>query len=250
MNCATAIDRVKQTVRVLEATVTPRRQLLRVDDRRLRLVRSMWWNETSPAWFADEIEPYWNAIRPSDMRVILDVGAANGLFTLSACIRAPAAHVVAFEPSCRQRVLLRRNVRINGYRDRVQVESLAAWNSEADMVFRSNAAMSALQAAGEHLAGLPFAETVHAEPLDAWGERAGVTRIDLIKMDIEGAEIEALEGATKLMSRYRPTLLVQAYHLRGGLRTYERCAAIVRALGYRCREAVPGKGLLYAECNR
>jgi hypothetical protein len=65
-------------------------------------------------------------------------------------------------------------------------------------------------------------------------------------MDIEGAEVEALEGARSVLTRWRPELLVQAYHERNGSRTYERCAALLADLGYACREATPGSGLLHA----
>jgi hypothetical protein len=37
-------------------------------------------------------------------------------------------------------------------------------------------------------------------------------KIDYIKYDVEGAELEALQGSDKVISEYKPTLLVSAYH--------------------------------------
>jgi hypothetical protein len=45
-------------------------------------------------------------------------------------------------------------------------------------------------------------------------------------------------------------LLVQAYHVRGGARTFERCATMLHSLGYRCRELEPSSGMLHAVPGR
>ena len=49
--------------------------------------------------------------------------------------------------------------------------------------------------------------------IDALTEELGLPRVDYIKMDIEGAEREALRGAAHTIERYRPTLMLEAYHL-------------------------------------
>jgi FkbM family methyltransferase len=238
---------MKKSIRLLEARWTPVRRILTMDDRRLRVVRSIWWDDTTPALFTQEIGPYWRVLSGHTFGTVLDVGAATGLFTLSVCVRMPGATVVAFEPSSRQRALLRRNVRLNGFEGRVRIAPLALWNREDDMMFRTNGAISALRETGEHLAGLPFIEQVRAEPLDAWIRGASIGRVDLIKMDIEGAEVEALEGARVLLQRDRPELLVQAYHLRHGERTFGACCVLLNRLGYTCREVGPdSSGLLHA----
>ena len=83
-------------------------------------------------------------------------------------------------------------------------------------------------------------------PLDQWAREKGVSSIDLIKMDAEGAEIEILEGAREVLDRDHPRLLVQAYHLRDGARTLERCAETLQQFRYTTLEAGEGLGLLCA----
>jgi len=239
--------RIKSIVREWEARVTPWVRTLVIDCNPVRLTRSLWWDETTDTFFQREIEPYWLALPKREYGFVWDLGAASGMFTLSVCVRMPLAQVTAFEPSKRQRILLERNVRRNGLAGRVAIEPFAAWNRAENLVFRTHGAIGALKETGEHLGALPFEETVSALPLDEWNERAGRRSVDLVKMDIEGAEIEALEGMRETLAQFKPVLLVQAYHHRGGVRTYERCESFLRKLSYRCHEVVPGKGFLYAE---
>ena len=45
---------------------------------------------------------------------------------------------------------------------------------------------------------------VHARPLDAIVEESGVDRVDLIKVDVEGADLRALTGMERNIERFRP----------------------------------------------
>jgi FkbM family methyltransferase len=240
-------ERLKRAVRLVEAAVTPRRSSIAVAGRHLRFVKSMWWHDAHQAAFDDEIQPYFRTLPPGrEYFTICDAGAAAGLFAVAACAQFPSARVHAFEPSGRQRIILRRNVQLNGFAERVDIVPLGLWDAHGTLEFRTHGAIGALRL----VAGLPrtleFGERVRVDALDAWASRAGVTGIDLIKMDIEGAEPEALAGAREILRRDRPELLVQAYHVRDGARTFERCAMLLEDLGYTTREAPAYTGLLHA----
>jgi FkbM family methyltransferase len=243
------LERLKRTVRVAEATLTPRRSTVRFAGRELRFVQSMWWHDAHQASFDEEIAPYF-AVLPADCRVtrICDAGAATGLFSIAACARFGRIQSHAFEPSRRQRILLRRNLSLNRVEEQVEVVSSGLWNESGLMAFRTHGAIGAFRAATSLPETLPFEERVSVTTLDDWVRTTGMSGIDLIKMDIEGAEIEALEGGVNLIKRDRPQMLVQAYHLRDGQRTFERCAAFLRDLGYTVRESGP-PGLLHAHVS-
>ena len=63
-------------------------------------------------------------------------------------------------------------------------------------------------------------------------DRAGLQRLDLIKMDIEGAEIQAVRGAVGTLTRLRPHLAIASYHLVDGRPTHLSLGAEMAAVGY------------------
>jgi FkbM family methyltransferase len=240
------LDALKRFVRICEARVTPFRGSVQFNDRQLTLVRSVWWNSARQDHFDKEILPYFEAIGPLRPRVILDVGAATGGFTIASCVAFPEARIFAFEPSLRQRIVLTRNVRANGFADRVTVEPFGLWKEAGNLSFRTHGDISTLEAVSALPQGLVFGERVRVKTLDDWFRQTGLASVDLIKMDVEGAEIEILEGAAATLAVAAPMLAVQAYHFRGGKRTFETCKSMLERFGYACREAGANTGLLIA----
>ena len=245
------MNRLKLVLRLVEARISPWKATVRFDGHRIRAIRSLWWNDVEQRYFDAEITPYFRPLASStEPLVIVDAGAACGLFSLATCFFFPASIIWAFEPSERQRILLARNQALNGIDGRINVLSFGLWNSEDCLSFRTHGAMSSLR----EVSGLPnylgFMESVQTLSLDSWAKQSKLRRLDLIKMDIEGAEIEALEGAGEVLRQYQPRLLIQAYHKRDGVRTFERCARYLTQFGYQCRELKPESGLLYASINR
>jgi FkbM family methyltransferase len=70
--------------------------------------------------------------------------------------------------------------------------------------------------------------------LPAFGAEHGIDRVDFIKMDIEGAEVEVLDSSGEWLSRMRPRLIIEP-HVVGGVLTTDRCCSILRSIGYRTR---------------
>lgn len=56
------------------------------------------------------------------------------------------------------------------------------------------------------------AEKVTATTLDSFAHEHQLSRVDFIKMDIEGAEVPALQGATEIIKKYKPKMALSAYH--------------------------------------
>jgi FkbM family methyltransferase len=145
---------------------------------------------------------------------VVDVGANEGLFTLFFRKRVgPGGRVIALEPSERELVHLRRNLRINRFLD-VDVVPLAV----SDHVGRARLNLAEAGHAGHNALGTPAAPwvsvvdqvEVEVSTLDSLSDAQNWPRIDLIKMDIEGSELRALRGADRLLARDRPMLLLEA----------------------------------------
>lgn len=135
--------------------------------------------------------------------VVLDGGANIGLMTLTAARAAPAiGYILAVEPSPTARTCLHRNLAANHIDEHVTVVPAAL----ADRVgaVRLNECTTL---AHSHIGrtGTP----VTASTIDRVVKRADVKRLDLIKLDIEGYEFDALRGATKTIDRFAPTFIVE-----------------------------------------
>lgn len=145
---------------------------------------------------------------------VLDVGANEGLYTLFSAKRVGAAgRVVAFEPSSRERNKLEHNVARNRLGN-VTVVPCAVGSSEgtaalqiASGVHSGHNTLGALVHDDAPAVGV---EHVSVERLDTLIERLGIATVDVIKIDVEGAEMHVLEGARRTLAAQRPVLMVEA----------------------------------------
>jgi FkbM family methyltransferase len=139
--------------------------------------------------------------------VALDVGASIGLWTvpMAKSARQVDAAVVAFEPLPANLRWLRANLALNGVSDVVSVHDIAL-GSRAHVMRLESAEMAGGSAA------LAVAD---AHPLAADGIDVMVRRLDdlelshpvsFMKLDIEGFECQALNGALSLIARERPVI--------------------------------------------
>jgi FkbM family methyltransferase len=70
-----------------------------------------------------------------------------------------------------------------------------------------------------HGSGIRADGTIEVEctTIDAFAAKEGLPRVDLIKLDIEGSEAAALDGAKETIRGYRPSIAISAYHLKHDL---------------------------------
>jgi FkbM family methyltransferase len=173
-------------------------------------------------------------LAPGD--VFVDGGANVGLFTLVAADRVgPEGKVIAFEPGRAVRLRLIENVALNRL---LQIEVIPAALSSA----AGEAAFRVFDIGGAGLNHLAPSdgedgklETVALTTLDAALTRHDRARLALIKLDLEGAEYEALRGAAAILREQRPDLLleVESSHLRRMGSSVEALGGLLREHGYR-----------------
>jgi len=156
-----------------------------------------------------ELRFLWRFLRPA--MVFLDVGSYHGLYALLAARRVGRqGTVVAFEPSPRERRRLRLHLRLN--RDskvRVEPTALGAETGTARffVVVSGFTSMNSMRRPAAEGAVEEIA--VHTEPLDAYLERAGLHRADLLKVDAEGGERDVFKGAAHTLRALRPLIICE-----------------------------------------
>jgi FkbM family methyltransferase len=135
-------------------------------------------------------------------QTVIDVGANIGYYTLLAASRVgPSGRVLAFEPSAANCALLKASLRANGFTN-VSVYNQAAADANGRLAFDmddSNGGVSRALSPGRTLVeAVALDQCLAAEP-----------RVDLIKLDVEGAEGLVLRGMRQLVRRHRPVLFTE-----------------------------------------
>ncbi len=148
----------------------------------------------SDMWF-DQFERY--SMRP--YRTFLDVGAYDGDTLASAKQRLGVSRGIAVEAN--DSLFPRIEEVASGFTDGISILPMAAWSHDCKLTF-------------EEVRGGMI--RVYEDPLGSLQaaaiDSAITEHVDLVKMDIEGAELEALRGACRIFHASQPDLAIAAYH--------------------------------------
>jgi FkbM family methyltransferase len=180
--------------------------------------------------------------------IVLDVGAHKGSFTVRAALTGPATKVYAVEPEPENLRCLQANIAMN-HLDNVVVHpaAIATTPGEALLYIAGALGSGGNSLFREHLAGDQAGSvSVPTLTLEDLLHAAG-GRVDLMKMDIEGAEYPVLHAASPETLR-RVRRLTLEYHGAAGLDAQEVGADLQRHLeanGFECT-AARDRCLLYA----
>lgn len=137
---------------------------------------------------------------------VVDVGANIGVLSLLAARAVgPRGTVFAFEPIRQNRDLASSNAARNGIANIRMIDKAVGDTEGLLTLYRSEADC------GTHSAGLASGtpERVEVVRLEDWASREGLTSIDALKIDVEGFDGFALDGARRLVIAWRPVLLIE-----------------------------------------
>ncbi|HYW47705.1 MAG TPA: FkbM family methyltransferase [Bryobacteraceae bacterium] len=157
----------------------------------------------------DEYGTDLRGVVPKD--VVLDCGANAGVFTRQA-LRHGASKVVAIEPAPWALECLRRNFAEEIRAGRVLLYPKGVWDHDDTLELNippgmaSTAATVALQQARGKAFQVPLTT------IDRMASELKLERVDFIKMDIEGAEPNALRGAVQTVGHFHPRLAISLEH--------------------------------------
>jgi FkbM family methyltransferase len=184
----------------------------------------------------ESLTPILDGLLP-DGGVFVDVGAHVGRWALR--LAAKASRVIAVEPNPATAAVLRAHLDLNAVGN-VEVVEVAAWDSDTQLMLadpNGKVTGGSTRATADMLEGTYV--TVAARPLDA--VLADVTP-DLVKLDVEGADLHAIRGLAATLARCKPVLFIEDHSIYGyyGL---DDLKTLLGELGYGFREitaSLPG----------
>jgi FkbM family methyltransferase len=142
--------------------------------------------------------------------IIFDVGASIGYTTALLAMLAPAARIFSFEPSPIAWPHLNQTITLNNLSHRCQAFQLALGAREGLLPFFDNprsTSVSHLAVNGDTLGA--DGPHVCVSTVDALVTHLALKRLDLLKIDVEGFELDVLDGAMNSLGRFRPKVFLE-----------------------------------------
>ena len=171
--------------------------------------------------------------------IVVDAGASgSGIATMCfSKLVGDTGKVIALEPDKKNFQVLEQNLKLNDVKNVIALNK-GLWSREETLSFDSGMGeSSSVSFTNEHDGGNRV--NIACVDLDHLLKDLGVQGVDFIKMDIEGAEIEALEGMKSTLNAAKPSLAIASYHIRDGKQTYLAMEASLKTLGYQVHTGHP-----------
>ena len=146
-------------------------------------------------------------LAPGD--VFLDIGANVGYFSLLAASYEPTIRVFSFEPVSSVYQKLEENISINDAKNIRTIKAAAGRKNGDGEIYISgpdNTGMSSFEKPG-NFSGQT--EKVSVIAIDEWIKSSGLSMLSLVKLDIEGYELAALEGMKETLEYFKPLIIAE-----------------------------------------
>ncbi len=179
--------------------------------------------------------------------IVIDAGANIGLFTVKAGKEVgPEGKIIAIEPEETHLSFLRRNIEANHLKN-VEIVSKGIWSEQrrSNLYLYDNTGYHSLYSDEDFPKGCTLTGVIDIEldTIDNISRELRLNRVDFLKMDIEGSELEALVGAKETLAANDVKLAVASYHRVHGEPTYKALIPQLKDLGFK---VMRGGGTLYA----
>ena len=165
--------------------------------------------------------------------VVFEIGTEKGSFAKS--VLDKASMIVIIEPNPFYVAKLCRRFSGN---PKVHILEMAVWDRRTILpIYLKGLASSPFQGEGDYV-------LVCADTLDNIVKELGIQRIDFLRVDVEGSEIELLKGARKTLDMVRKVVIAVYHTNRPDIKpTYPWVEAFLRRAGF---ETIVDEGLVYA----
>ena len=177
---------------------------------------------------------------PLEGRTVYDVGCLDGMYTLFfARAVGPSGRVVAFEPNPRNCETIADNLALNDFTNvDVHDVGLGTRSEVSELVIPFGAPGQGTVNGELQRHYLQQSRTtrvpIRIEPLDTYRHANAIPPPDVIKIDVEGFELQVLEGATSTLEEFKPKLFIELHGLEPSarLQNVRRVIELLGSVGY------------------
>lgn len=148
-----------------------------------------------------------NVFKPQKGDIVFDIGAHIGIYTLMAAKSiGKKGLVIAFEPDCENFQLLKKNVEANGFKN-VKLINAALGKTKTRRVFYIS--INPLWSSFSPPINISERKLVQVTTLDNVMEELCLSHVDWVKIDVEGWELNVLEGGKNTISNYAKRIIIE-----------------------------------------
>ncbi len=190
-----------------------------------------------PYLTALEMEGYFRqgAWRIEPGSTVLDAGACYGEFALYAARKVGAGgRVLMLEPDEANLRIAQKVFELNGgLPPQVEILKVGLWRAPGELSFSAgNGPVSTIADLSDTTTDTSKLQKIAVESLPSLVEKHKLKRLDFVKMDIEGAEIEVMDAARSVTEALRPRFSIASYHVRDGKKASQTLEPMFRSYGY------------------
>ena len=197
-----------------------------------QIENELFWSGIDNAWEKVSFALWMKLSKESN--VILDIGANTGVYSMISQALNKDAQIHGFEPVTRVKEKYQRNIDLNKAGSRVQAHELALSDKNGTAIIYDSMEehiYSVTVSKDMSLEGVQTKEVeIKTQRLDTFIEEQGLTKIDLMKIDVETHEPEVLDGMGKYIEAFKPTMLIEI---------------LSNEVGEKVQQYLNGKGYLY-----
>ena len=183
---------------------------------------------------------------PEAGQTVVDVGGCYGEYSLFASrLVGPTGRVIMVEPDAHNLKKAREVLAMNGSPANIQIFQGALSAADGTASFRTGRGPESALEPADHRPTGELAEAdaalvqVEVITLATLAERFELDRLDIVKMDVEGAELDVVRGAAQLVDTLRPRYAIASYHIVNGRQTATLLPDLFSRLRYDCSTGNP-----------
>jgi len=175
-------------------------------------------------------DAYRTAFKPSAADVIIDCGAFIGIGAAAVAPLLPDGQLIALEADARNARLLTLNTERNGLPN-VKALNRAIWKTHGETLDLATGEAQANTLRNDVYDG-GGRQQVETASIDGLVAEFGLQRVDMLSLTVNGAEVEALEGAEATLSGHRPRVRLAGWYQRDGQNVAALCRPLLEKAGY------------------